>query len=149
GVTPIPKSGEARDLNQRNHFAHALAMTLAPAANIVGRVKWQYERAVLVDVIPGARRRHGKVNEDVLYIFRHAIVHLDHQSFPLRAEASVDTDPTTREGGDAESAPDAGRPPRSALALDPVQRWRERERMDDPRFTDVRMEDHAVDRRKI
>jgi hypothetical protein len=124
-VRAVPESSQSHDLMQWNGLSRREPMPLAPRADLFRRVKWQHQRAVLVYVLPGSSRRNRKVHPNLIGPHRLSFNHWDGERLSFAAKPRVDSYLAADHGRNAKRTPNAGSPPSSPLALDPVERGRQ------------------------
>src|SRR5580692_12460748 len=99
----------------------------------------------MMDVVPRPTQRHGEMHHNVVLAHK-TVADMKVEVLRLPADAGVDDDIAADQCGDAESAPDARRPPTPLTALHPGGCGAERERVDYPRRRATGVADDAVAR---
>src|SRR5262249_923408 len=102
--------------------------------------KGKHHRAVLMYVLPCLGWRDGKVDPKVVVSRRLSVQDRNDKRLSFSAKPGMDLCFALNQNADAEGAPDTMRPPASLSALNPICCWYYRERMDDPRLADMRMQ---------
>lgn len=88
------------------------------------------------------------MDEKLVHTGRISILHWNGQRRTFGAETAVDPNITANQNCDSKCAPDARSPPPCATTLNPVECGRQRKRMNDPRPTLMRMQNHSMNFRK-
>jgi hypothetical protein len=130
---------------QRNILSVRHPVPIAPDNDVFPRTEGEHHRAMLMNVLPSLGRGDGEVYPHVLQTDRLTLNDPDDQRLSLGSDPGVDSSLASHEGGDAEGTPNAWSPPIAICSLNPVRRWSDRKRVNQPRFANMRVQNNSVD----
>src|SRR5271163_3137461 len=95
-------------------------VSFAPIANLLRRAECQHHRAMLVDILPCLGGRNSEVYPKIVKARRFSVVDRDRYRLSLRRKPGVDSSIASHQRRHTKRTPNAGRPPASPLAFDPM-----------------------------